>query len=245
VLGPDGVSLFDELRRREAAQGAIRYAFDVIEHDGEDLRNLPFLDRKAALTRLLRDAEAGILLNEHIAEDGATVFAHACRLGAEGIVSKKVDLIVPTSQARAGSGSRSAIALASPCSRSGARSGIDEHRRALAAKAKSPGRARQSEDQRPDRIEREPRYPGRSGFVSDLTGGPAVCVVPTSRKAVEVVRILDQERRPPGDRKPLSGGALYSLPARRLAPWHLRTCPCCCQEREHGGRVEEERGTPP
>jgi bifunctional non-homologous end joining protein LigD len=67
------------------------YAFDLIEHDGEDLRNLPFLDRKAALARLLRNTEAGILLNEHIAEDGATVFAHACQLGAEGIVSKKVD----------------------------------------------------------------------------------------------------------------------------------------------------------
>jgi hypothetical protein len=35
--------------------------------------------------------KAGILLNEHIAEDGATVFAHACRLGAEGIVSKRID----------------------------------------------------------------------------------------------------------------------------------------------------------
>jgi bifunctional non-homologous end joining protein LigD len=63
----------------------------LIEHDGEDLRNVPFLDRKAALARLLRDAEAGILLNEHIAEDGATVFAHACQLGAEGIVSKRID----------------------------------------------------------------------------------------------------------------------------------------------------------
>src|SRR5882762_4725750 len=35
--------------------------------------------------------EAGILLNEHVAEDGPTVFTHACRLGAEGIVSKRVD----------------------------------------------------------------------------------------------------------------------------------------------------------
>ena len=33
----------------------------------------------------------GILLDEHVGEDGPTVFAHACRLGAEGIVSKKVD----------------------------------------------------------------------------------------------------------------------------------------------------------
>jgi hypothetical protein len=34
---------------------------------------------------------SGILLNEHIAEDGPTVFAHACQLGAEGIVSKKIN----------------------------------------------------------------------------------------------------------------------------------------------------------
>jgi bifunctional non-homologous end joining protein LigD len=91
VLGPDGLSRFDELRRREAAHSAILYAFDLIEHDGRDLRDLPFLDRKAALARLLHDTKAGILLNEHVAEDGATVFAHACRLGAEGIVSKRVD----------------------------------------------------------------------------------------------------------------------------------------------------------
>jgi hypothetical protein len=53
--------------------------------------NLPFLDRKNALARLLRNTEAGILFNEHIAEDSPIVFAYACRLGAEGIVSKKVD----------------------------------------------------------------------------------------------------------------------------------------------------------
>jgi len=49
----------------------------LIEHNGEDLRNRSFLDRKAALARLLR------LLNEHIADGGPTVFAHPCRLGAE------------------------------------------------------------------------------------------------------------------------------------------------------------------
>jgi bifunctional non-homologous end joining protein LigD len=85
------LSRFEDLRRREAAHSAILYAFDLIELDGEDLRDRPFLDRKAALARLLRDTEAGIKLNEHVAGDGPTVFAHACRLGAEGIVSKQVD----------------------------------------------------------------------------------------------------------------------------------------------------------
>ncbi len=91
VLGPDGLSRFDELFRREATRTALLYAFDLIEHDGADLRDRPFLERKAALAGLLRDAKAGILFNEHIAEDGATVFAHACQVGAEGIVSKRVD----------------------------------------------------------------------------------------------------------------------------------------------------------
>jgi len=62
--GPDGLSRFDELRRRTAAHTAILYVFDLIEHDGEGLRNLRFLDRKAALARLLHDTKAGILLNE-------------------------------------------------------------------------------------------------------------------------------------------------------------------------------------
>jgi len=70
VLGPDGLSRFDELRRREAAHSAMLFAFDLIEHDDQDLRDLPFLDRKSALARLLRGIEAGILVNEHVAEDG-------------------------------------------------------------------------------------------------------------------------------------------------------------------------------
>ena len=73
------------------AMPALGEGIDLIEHDSDDMRNRPFLGRKAALARLLRDSEAGILFNQHIAEDGAIVFAHACQLGAEGIVSKKVD----------------------------------------------------------------------------------------------------------------------------------------------------------
>jgi hypothetical protein len=64
VIRPDGLSRFDELRRLENARRAVLYAFDLIEHDGEDLRNYPFLDRKTALARLLRGSNTGILLNE-------------------------------------------------------------------------------------------------------------------------------------------------------------------------------------
>jgi ATP-dependent DNA ligase len=53
------LSRFEELQRRKAAHAAILYAFDLIEHDGEDLRDHPFLDRKSALARLLRVAPIG------------------------------------------------------------------------------------------------------------------------------------------------------------------------------------------
>jgi len=59
VLGPDGLSLFEELRGREAARSAILYAFDLIEHDGEDLRSRPLLHGKRALVRLLRNTKGG------------------------------------------------------------------------------------------------------------------------------------------------------------------------------------------
>jgi hypothetical protein len=41
VLGPDGLSRFDELRRREAARGKILYAFDLIERGGKKSAESP------------------------------------------------------------------------------------------------------------------------------------------------------------------------------------------------------------
>jgi len=34
----------------------------------------------------------GIRFSEHLDGDGAIIFAHACKLGLEGIVSKRIDL---------------------------------------------------------------------------------------------------------------------------------------------------------
>jgi bifunctional non-homologous end joining protein LigD len=71
---------------------AVLYAFDLLEHDGDDLRPLPLSDRKAHLQRLLDRNDPRILFNEHIAADGAVVFDHACRMGLEGIVAKRLDM---------------------------------------------------------------------------------------------------------------------------------------------------------
>jgi bifunctional non-homologous end joining protein LigD len=54
------------------------------------LRRVPLELRKAKLARLLRVPRPGIVLNEHYDGDGEIVFAHACKLGCEGIVSKRL-----------------------------------------------------------------------------------------------------------------------------------------------------------
>jgi bifunctional non-homologous end joining protein LigD len=57
-----------------------------------DFRPLPFSKRKARLARLLARAPAGIEITEHTDHDGAAVFRHACQMGLEGIVSKRVSV---------------------------------------------------------------------------------------------------------------------------------------------------------
>jgi bifunctional non-homologous end joining protein LigD len=74
-------------RHRDAS--VILVAFDLIELNGEDLRRDPIETRKAALAKLLSHAGPRIQFNEHIEEDGPLVFEHACKLGFEGIVSKR------------------------------------------------------------------------------------------------------------------------------------------------------------
>jgi bifunctional non-homologous end joining protein LigD len=65
------------------------YAFDLLENDGSDLRRMPVETRRATLASLLKQSDV-IRLSEHIVAEGPDVFAHACRLGAEGIVSKRL-----------------------------------------------------------------------------------------------------------------------------------------------------------
>ena len=70
------------------------WAFDLIELNGDDVRRDPLAVRKATLERLLANAAPGVRFNEHLdEEDGPLVFEHACKLGLEGIVSKRRDSV--------------------------------------------------------------------------------------------------------------------------------------------------------
>jgi bifunctional non-homologous end joining protein LigD len=86
----DGMPCFDRLRYRRQDGHVFLYAFDLIELDGDDLRRQPIEVRKHQLAALLRAALVGLQLNEHIDEPGDIVFRHACKLGFEGIVSKRL-----------------------------------------------------------------------------------------------------------------------------------------------------------
>ena len=90
IARDDGTADFHALRSR--GREAELYAFDLIEHDGDDLRDLPLIERKRRLKKLLGGSK-GLSLQyiAHLKGNGASVFDHACRLGLEGIVSKRMD----------------------------------------------------------------------------------------------------------------------------------------------------------
>jgi bifunctional non-homologous end joining protein LigD len=86
----NGLAVFDLLRRSWGGNGVTLCAFDLLELDGRDMRGLPIEERKAVLAKLLRKPSDGIALNEHYTSDGAIIYKHACALGCEGIVSKRL-----------------------------------------------------------------------------------------------------------------------------------------------------------
>jgi bifunctional non-homologous end joining protein LigD len=91
VCNDQGLAVFELLRRgHQIKPQAHVFAFDLLELDGKDLRGKPIEIRKAELGQLIRGAAAGLQLCEHTDQPGDVVFSHACKLGCEGIVSKRI-----------------------------------------------------------------------------------------------------------------------------------------------------------
>ncbi|POR52484.1 DNA ligase D [Bosea psychrotolerans] len=96
ALGEAGISSFSALQEAlaEGRTGAlVFFAFDLLHLDGEDLRAEPLLARKEQLEALLQAAapDGPLRYSEHFVEPGQTMLRHACRMGLEGVVSKRVD----------------------------------------------------------------------------------------------------------------------------------------------------------
>jgi bifunctional non-homologous end joining protein LigD len=92
VLNDDGTSDFHALRGHRRGAEAMLVAFDLIEHNGHDLRDLSLIDRKRRLSKLIGNTKTRAMqYGSHLIGDGPAVFAHVCRMGLEGIVSKRTD----------------------------------------------------------------------------------------------------------------------------------------------------------
>jgi bifunctional non-homologous end joining protein LigD len=65
------------------------YAFDLLIDRGEDIRKLPNIQRKERLAALLKRVPAPILYGDHVIGRGEELFREVCRMGGEGIISKK------------------------------------------------------------------------------------------------------------------------------------------------------------
>ena len=77
---------------RRVDRDVFAYGFDLLALDGEDLRPQPLEQRRTKLTKLLARSKDGIVLSEHMdGELGQVMFKHACRMGLEGVVSKRRD----------------------------------------------------------------------------------------------------------------------------------------------------------
>jgi bifunctional non-homologous end joining protein LigD len=92
VCDENRLAVFELIRGHGSKTSAVLCAFDLLELDGRDLRRRPIEERKGLLAKLLNnsDSDLSIVLNKHYEEDGAIVFREACRLGCEGIVSKRL-----------------------------------------------------------------------------------------------------------------------------------------------------------
>ena len=102
VLNEEGKPQFESLRRRArmtrlpprragtAREAAAIFAFDLLSLAGEDLRNLPLLERKAMLQRVLRKG-VRIRYLQHVEEQGEALYRAIAEAELEGIVAKKAD----------------------------------------------------------------------------------------------------------------------------------------------------------
>jgi bifunctional non-homologous end joining protein LigD len=90
VCDGKGLAVFQFIRNYRRGNIATICAFDLIEIDGRDMRQQPIEERKHVLKWLLTKSHPGITYNRHFDVEGAIVFHHACKLGCEGIVSKRI-----------------------------------------------------------------------------------------------------------------------------------------------------------
>jgi bifunctional non-homologous end joining protein LigD len=91
ALDEDGVSHFQLLQNALRHEAKLLYcAFDLMFHNGEDLRGRPLLERKDRLKSILPRHNI-IAFSRHRKTNGTKFFEEAERKGLEGIMAKRAD----------------------------------------------------------------------------------------------------------------------------------------------------------
>jgi ATP-dependent DNA ligase len=88
---PDGRPNFHAIHSRMAwhAEGLAFVAFDILHLDGQDLRAVPAIERKAILWDLVKPADGIIQYSQHVEGGGAEFYKAVEKMGLEGMVSKR------------------------------------------------------------------------------------------------------------------------------------------------------------
>lgn len=88
---PDGRPNFHEMHSRMTwnAELLAYVAFDIMHLDGQDLRQMPAIERKALLWDLVKPAKGIIQYSDHVEGKGAEFYASVEKLDLEGMVSKR------------------------------------------------------------------------------------------------------------------------------------------------------------
>jgi bifunctional non-homologous end joining protein LigD len=104
VLTENGTTNFADLQAAfmEGARSPLTYfCFDLLHVDGRSTRELPLIDRKSLLEDLLQGTDANTLrISEHLTGHGPEMFAKACDLQVEGIISKRVAALYSAGRGR-------------------------------------------------------------------------------------------------------------------------------------------------
>jgi DNA ligase D-like protein (predicted ligase) len=89
--GTTSFSLMQASTDGASAAGLVYYAFDLLHLDGENLLLQPLIERKARLAEIMKGASTTLQFSDHVVGNGPAFFRQACKLGAEGIMSKRAD----------------------------------------------------------------------------------------------------------------------------------------------------------
>ena len=87
----EGLPDFHRLLSNDKQATACLYAFDLLWLEAQDLRGVELIGRRRMLQKALRKAGPALRFSEHMSGTaGEAMFRHACAMGLEGIVSKRV-----------------------------------------------------------------------------------------------------------------------------------------------------------